>query len=957
MSDKIVLSKKVESRQSESMPMFSTGRRVYTTISQEAVASVVERMTDLYKDPALATLREVFSNAYDATVAAGATREVEPPSIQTPTFDSPVLVISDHGDGMDEATIENNYKNMGSSSKAEDMSQIGAMGAGAKAPLAYTDTFYVKTVNQGVLREFTFAWSKEGPYIEYTKEEATDLPSGTTVEIPAQHIDIEAGTFDALVVQHYVSSCPIAFVYNGVLVDPAKTQVVLTKASVGGIDLDVVLSKFDLWRIAKSISTTGWQEFFNTDFGDTEFFDLFGGLLFNQGYGASVFDVLQASFGGWHYALADESRGAERGRPSTATFVRLQPGVVMFPSSRDEIKKDSRFRALKSGMLDLPILKAVANMLGSSYLDGMSEKDFRQQMLDYAIPKGMMDATYFLIGKGTQRPLYARKYFKEGISLLDVVRCAYKDSELLEAIVSCGFTSNKQSVKVVVGKKMSARLAFGGLHNIGHKRDALSGDAFLCELLEQEKNKHKVSFVQLFTCGWHPEEDYPCIFIYGDTLEELAYAYKHRRSLGFAAGDSEKVHLFFVKSENRKQVEALAKRLMSGEQKLEVLHTSVQQAKEQRRKRPSVGAKKATSVRFLYLNRDGFNDTASEIVKASPGEVSQVGPHLSDRLINTDVDNLVSLARTKQGTLLLPFNTLPSAREMSIYNIMCAVHAWRGRYRVEQGESVLFLIGPSRDALAALEAEKSVDVAYYEAFLGEKTKDSFYQGRVSTLSRVIDETALAQALVPGSADAQGVLDRVERFVREEKGGFHHLVAATSDRRGYQGITQKALDLAIDLTDSKPVKVSGFPYYGKTVGESGYLWEEEKNMLPLAISLGLLRRDGVREKMLKSTVRSVLALSLENGFRRLERAVSQAVILAHMVDDDFVVKWVKDTCSQKFLSESSISISHGLMEYLTPRYAMEPEKRAAVKAEIGNFFRHVQAEVEKALPLVSFTESV
>lgn len=299
---------KVEQPKSEVVSMFA-GRKVYSEIAQSAMASVLKNMTDLYNNPIEATVRELFSNALDATKYAQK-QGLNPGliTITTPTYNNTTyFVISDNGIGMSQETIEENYKNIGSSTKIDDLDQIGAFGAGAKAPLSYTDSFKVVTVYKGFLREFRFSLSSTGPFIEYLCEKPTDMPSGTTVYVPVQHYE-DSQLFEAVIKQHYAKYGDTPFMFNGELVDPTANQVNVCKIPVE----------------------------------DNHYLQVFMTAYDNPFEILHMYIRYSYVLGGFQYA--DDSN--YRTRFDSNITVKLIPGVVNFPASRDSIKVDHKLKKL-----------------------------------------------------------------------------------------------------------------------------------------------------------------------------------------------------------------------------------------------------------------------------------------------------------------------------------------------------------------------------------------------------------------------------------------------------------------------------------------------------------------------------------------------------------------------------------------------------------------------------------
>lgn len=101
----------------------------------------------LYEDRPQAIVRELATNAVDATVGAGT--DVPPPHLQLPTSLDPVFRVRDHGVGMSDDTVQGLYSTYFASTKTRDNDTTGAFGLGSKSPLALVDSFTVTTRQQG----------------------------------------------------------------------------------------------------------------------------------------------------------------------------------------------------------------------------------------------------------------------------------------------------------------------------------------------------------------------------------------------------------------------------------------------------------------------------------------------------------------------------------------------------------------------------------------------------------------------------------------------------------------------------------------------------------------------------------------------------------------------------------------------------------------------------------------
>ena len=147
-------------------------------ISEQGYGLILDRLIDLYTDPITSAVREVISNAQDTTIKANSNKPVE---IRLYKLDKKFSV-KDYGTGMTKEELIQIYAQFGASTKTEDLDSIGAYGLGAKAPLAYTTMFMVKTIKDGKLVEAMCTRDDTGINISIIQEKETTEPNGTTVE-------------------------------------------------------------------------------------------------------------------------------------------------------------------------------------------------------------------------------------------------------------------------------------------------------------------------------------------------------------------------------------------------------------------------------------------------------------------------------------------------------------------------------------------------------------------------------------------------------------------------------------------------------------------------------------------------------------------------------------------------------------------------------------------------------
>jgi len=136
-------------------------------------------------------IQEIVSNARDAQRENG--NPDKPIKIQLPTKIEPTFIVRDFGVGMDEERIKTIFTSFGASTKNADNSQTGGFGIGAKSPLAYTDSFNIKTYVDGKYWFYVVAkTSDDGLGINLLGHGDTTEDNGTEVQIPVASGDVRA---------------------------------------------------------------------------------------------------------------------------------------------------------------------------------------------------------------------------------------------------------------------------------------------------------------------------------------------------------------------------------------------------------------------------------------------------------------------------------------------------------------------------------------------------------------------------------------------------------------------------------------------------------------------------------------------------------------------------------------------------------------------------------------------
>lgn len=147
----------------------------------------------MYSNPILAICREISCNARDAH------REVD-------KFDIPIQIvlpnaldwnyrIKDFGPGISPDRIENIFIQYTASTKRDDNIQGGGFGLGCKSPFAYSDSFAIITIHNGIKYDYNcYIDSTNIGKLALLSQEKTREPNGTEIIIPVEPKDAKLFT-------------------------------------------------------------------------------------------------------------------------------------------------------------------------------------------------------------------------------------------------------------------------------------------------------------------------------------------------------------------------------------------------------------------------------------------------------------------------------------------------------------------------------------------------------------------------------------------------------------------------------------------------------------------------------------------------------------------------------------------------------------------------------------------
>jgi hypothetical protein len=144
---------------------------------------------NLYSDEVGSAVRECASNALDSHRRAGVT---DPIVVSLRVVDTGwEFSVEDFGIGLNHQDVENIISKYGKSTKRNSANELGMMGLGFKAPLAYCSSFYFIARKHGMERKYMMYEGEEVNTIDLLYSKPTSERNGVKVIIPIKswHVD------------------------------------------------------------------------------------------------------------------------------------------------------------------------------------------------------------------------------------------------------------------------------------------------------------------------------------------------------------------------------------------------------------------------------------------------------------------------------------------------------------------------------------------------------------------------------------------------------------------------------------------------------------------------------------------------------------------------------------------------------------------------------------------------
>ena len=138
---------------------------------------------NLYSDAIGSTIRECASNALDSHRRAGVDKPIVVSLVQN-NSNNWEFSVEDFGTGLDHHDVENIISKYGKSTKRDSDTELGMMGLGFKAPLAYASSFYFTCRKDGMERKYMMYEGEETNTIDLINETPTTECNGVKVIVP-----------------------------------------------------------------------------------------------------------------------------------------------------------------------------------------------------------------------------------------------------------------------------------------------------------------------------------------------------------------------------------------------------------------------------------------------------------------------------------------------------------------------------------------------------------------------------------------------------------------------------------------------------------------------------------------------------------------------------------------------------------------------------------------------------
>jgi len=168
----------------------STQETVKMSLDLDSAQVLMQMLSkNLYSDSIGSTIRECASNALDSHRRAGSDRPIIVSFKRNNQADTYEFAVEDFGIGLDADDVRNIISKYGKSTKRDSNTELGMMGLGFKAPLAYSSSFYFVARKDGMERKYMMYEGEDTNSIDLLYEQPTKEGNGVKVIVPVDWSD------------------------------------------------------------------------------------------------------------------------------------------------------------------------------------------------------------------------------------------------------------------------------------------------------------------------------------------------------------------------------------------------------------------------------------------------------------------------------------------------------------------------------------------------------------------------------------------------------------------------------------------------------------------------------------------------------------------------------------------------------------------------------------------------
>jgi len=168
----------------------STQETVKMSLDLDSAQVLMQMLSkNLYSDSIGSTVRECASNALDSHRRAGSDKPIIVSFKRNNQADTYEFAVEDFGIGLDANDVRNIISKYGKSTKRDSNTELGMMGLGFKAPLAYSSSFYFVCRKDGIERKYMMYEGEDTNSIDLLYEQSTTEGNGVKVIVPVDWSD------------------------------------------------------------------------------------------------------------------------------------------------------------------------------------------------------------------------------------------------------------------------------------------------------------------------------------------------------------------------------------------------------------------------------------------------------------------------------------------------------------------------------------------------------------------------------------------------------------------------------------------------------------------------------------------------------------------------------------------------------------------------------------------------